>query len=641
MTILQTVDDHPLTDDGVDLFALMCQRRGWTDEYLREIESAEHDELLGLVEMVEALEDARAAGHKVTIAPDFDMDGISSGVLGYAGLSELGFDVELHVPDYRRGHDLTPEDIAEIAATWPDTKVLLTCDGGVNSHRGIAAARALGWKTLVTDHHEELEPGSSADVTVDPCRLDETYANTGICGAHVLYQVLEAYARVHRPEKLWEIRLLRLFAGLGTVSDVMPVLYENRQLVRDSLSIARLLYAPAPRTVPTPWGFDPDPEAIDVGQSTLMQLLRVDPHHPAFVRAFEGFAVLLKAFGQAGKVRDIDSIDEGFYGFYLAPAMNSPRRTGDPLAPCFGVFTAPDQDLMLEAAHQVIATNESRKELVEVHTQELEEGDQPLAPWVYFSEAYPGMYGLLANRLMERHGHPVVVLNRPAGPDDYVGGSGRAPSWFGIIDTLEHQDGMRAIGHQQACGVKVDRAELLDGLVEALREATQVALLAVVQDERRADLVLGPDRDCDAGLDDLEPLVGFVRRVEALRPFGHGFVEPVVEIAVEPLGLRVDRIGSDTDCGHERTDANLMTNARGYRVCRLCKKHLRLVTRSGLSCLWWNVAEEKEPEISALTRSASRTEVGTLRFIAKLQLNTFRGDTRVQAVIEEQIPASV
>ena len=174
-----------------------------------------------------------------------------------------------------------------------------------------------------------------------------------------------------------------------------------------------------------------------------------------------------------------------------------------------------------------------------------------------------------------------------------------------------------------------------------MREATQVALLAVVQDERRAVLVLGPDRDCDAGLDDLEPLVGFVRRVEALRPFGHGFVEPVVEIAVEPLGLRVDRIGSDTDCGHERTDANLMTNARGYRVCRLCKKHLRLVTRSGLSCLWWNVAEEKEPEISALTRSASRTEVGTLRFIAKLQLNTFRGETRVQAVIEEQIPASV
>lgn len=640
MTTLQTVDDYPLSQEDVDLFALMCQRRGWSDEYLREIESAEHDELLGLAEMVEALEDARAAGRKITIAPDFDMDGISSGVLGYAGLSELGFDVELHVPDYRRGHDLAPEDIAEIAAKWPDTSVLLTCDGGVNSHRGIAAARDLGWTTLVTDHHEELAPGSTADITVDPCRIDETYAHTGICGAHVLYQVIEAYARVHQPEKLWEVRLLRLFAGLGTVSDVMPVLYENRQLVRDSLSIARLLYAPAPRTIPTPWGFDPDLEAIDVEQATLMQLLRIDQHHPVFIRAFQGFAVLLKAFGQAGKVRDVDSLDEGFYGFYVAPAMNCPRRTGDPLEPCFDVFTAPDQNSMLEAAHKVIATNEKRKQLVEVHMQELAGDDQPLAPWVYFSEAYPGMYGLLANQMMERQGHPVVVLNRPSGPDDFVSGSGRAPSWFNIIDTLEPQNGMRAIGHQQACGVKVDRAELLDELVDTLQAATQVALLAVDPNERRADLVLGPDADCDAGLDDLEPLVGFVRRIETLRPFGQGFVEPVVEIAIEPLGLRVDRIGSDADCEHDRVDANMMMNARGYRVCRLCKKHLRLVTRSGLSCLWWNVAEEKEPELVQLTKSASRTEIGTLRFIAKLQLNTFRGETRVQAIIDQQITES-
>lgn len=641
MTTLQTVEEHllaPLAEDGVDLFALLCQRRGWTDEYLREIDSAEHDELLGLAEMVEALEEARVAGQKITIAPDFDMDGISSGVLGYAGLCELGFDVELHVPDYRRGHDLTPEDIAEIAARWPQTRVLLTCDGGVNSHRGIAAARALGWRTLVTDHHEELEPGSSADITVDPCRIDETYAHSGICGAHVLYQVIEAYARIYRPDKLWEVRLLRLFAGLGTVSDVMPLLYENRQLVRDSLSIARLLYAPAPRTLPMPWGFDPDPDAIDVEQATLMQLLRIDAHHPVFVRAFEGFAVLLKAFGQGGKIRGVDSIDEGFYGFYLAPAMNSPRRTGDPLAPCFEVFAGSDQEAMLEAAHRVLATNEKRKQLVTVHTQELEEGDQPLAPWVYFSEAYAGMYGLLANQMMDRAGHPVLVLNRPASPDDFVSGSGRAPSWFDIITALDSHEGMRAIGHQQACGVKVDRAELLGDLVEVLKDATQAAMLRIDQDEARADLVLGPDPDCDAGLDDLEPLVGFVRRLEALRPFGHGFLEPVVEIAVEPLGLRVDRIGSEAECDHEPTEANLMTNARGYRVCRLCKKHLRLITRSGLSCLWWNVAEEKEPQIAQLAQSASRTEAGTLRFSVKLQLNTFRGETRVQAVIEQQIP---
>ncbi len=637
MTITQTSEDNLLADE-TDLFDLLCQRRGWTDEYLAAIESAEHDELLSLQDMVEALEDARAAGRKVVIAPDFDMDGISSGVLGYAGLAELGFDVELHVPDYRRGHDLTPEDIAEVAQKWPDTKVLLTCDGGVNSHRGVAAARARGWTTLVTDHHEELDPGSTADVTVDPCRIDETYAHPGICGAHVLYQVLEAFAATHRPDKEWEIRLLRLFAGLGTVSDVMPLLFENRQLVRDSVSIARLLRMPAPRTVPNPWGgLDPDPDAIDVDQAVLLQLLRTGDHHPAFLRAFTGFALVLKAFAQAGKLRDVGDLDEGFYGFYLAPAMNHPRRIGGPLDDCFEVFTAADPDDALAAMHRVIQGNERRKELTEVHLEELVAGHQPLAPWVYFSDAYPGMYGLLASQMMQREGHPVVVMNRPSRPDEFVSGSGRAPGWFDIISSLDPHDGLSAIGHQQACGVKVERAEMLDDLVAVLRDATSAALLAVDTDERRGDLVLGPDDDCDAGLEDLQPLFDVVRRVESMKPFGHDFTEPVFEIALEPLGLRVDRIGSDADCDHERVEENLVLNARGFKVCRLCKRHLRLITRSGLSCLWWNAAEKHFDEVAEAVRRASRTQVGTLRFVAKLQLNAFRGDTRVQAVIDQRI----
>lgn len=127
--------------------------------------------------------------------------------------------------------------------------------------------------------------------------------------------------------------------------------------------------------------------------------------------------------------------------------------------------------------------------------------------------------------------------------------------------------------------------------------------------------MLGPDADCDAGLEDLQSLFELVRRTGGLKPFGHGFTTAVVEIAIEPLGLRVDRIGSES-------------------------QHLRLITRSGPSCLsflWWNVAEEKFDVIQSFVQRASRTELGTLRFTATLQPNTFRGDTRVQAVINEQI----
>lgn len=596
--------------EAPDLFEILSTRRGWTPDYLEHIEYVREETLLDMDHMVARLHEAYVSQSLVVIAPDFDMDGISSGVLGYAGLSELGFNVRLHVPDYRLGHDLVPEVVARIHTQWPDTKVMLTCDNGVNSHEGIAAAKALGWTTLVTDHHTELEPGSQADVTVNPCRLDETFSFSGICGAHVLLQVLLAYTKAHQPEKMWEVGLLRLFAGLGTVSDVMPLLHSNRQLVRDSLSIARLLHVHAPRTIPGRYGeLEPDPDAIVPGEATLLQVLNldVDSHHPVFVRAFLGFATLLKAFSQAGKLRD--DLLEDFYAFYVAPAMNHPRRIGSSLEPCFEVFTAEDPERMLTAAHKVIEGNELRKALVIENMAELTEGSQPFAPWVYFSSAYGGMFGLLASKLMEMHGHPVVVLGYPSTTDTLLGGSARAPEWFEVITTLADKPGLSAIGHQQACGVRVEHPDLLPSLVDALAQGTAEAAAAIVSDGPVGDLILGPDPDCDADLTDTAPLVDVVRRLEALRPFGHGFTYPDVQFALEPLGLRVDQIGSE-------------------------KQHLRIVPRTGISCLWWNQTDDRLLELQALIDQAI-AENRTVRVLGNLQLNMFRGETRAQLIVND------
>lgn len=606
-------------DPAQNLFDLLCQRRGWSPEYLKSIEKTEHAPLKDLDTMVTALHLVKQAGREITIAPDFDMDGIASGVLGYAGLKELGFDVNLHVPDYKRGHDLRPEDIDEIAENFPNTSVLLTCDGAVNSHEGIGAARAKGWLTLVTDHHQELEPGSTADVTVDPCRIDETYELRGICGAHVLYQVLYSYAQTHDPTKLWHISLLRLFAGLGTVSDVMPVLYENRQLVRDSLSIARLLYVPAPRTTEKQFGrqtvYEPTPDEIDVSKTTLLQLLAIDAHAPEFVSAFEGFALLLKAFAQAGKVRDIDSINEGFYGFYAAPAMNSPRRTGAPLEPCFTVFTAADEETKLAAMHTIIKNNDYRKEMREAYIEQLLEGEQPFAPWVYFSDAPSGMLGLLANEMMQLSGNPAVVMNPPTSDTAPVAGSARAPGWFEVITTLDNVERMFAIGHQQACGVKLESAEDLPLLVATLAKVS--AQIRTDQPELLkpdSDLVLGRTSECDADLTDTVPLMELIRRIEGLRPFGHDFTEPIFEIVLDPASAEIKVMGSE-------------------------QQHLRITTREGTAILWWNAADKHYDEIKDLfgtdEENPDAEPSKPLRLLAKLQLNEFREEVRLQAIVEQ------
>ncbi|MGY4541152.1 single-stranded-DNA-specific exonuclease [Arthrobacter sp. UYNi723] len=592
-------------DESPDLFSLLRERRGWTDEYLTAIDQPDHDTLLDMDRMLVELKRIHDSQELLVVVPDFDMDGITSGVLGYAGFSELGFNVTLHIPDYNRGHDVTTEDIAEVHSQYPNVKAIITCDGGVNSREGIALARSLGITTLVTDHHVELHPGSIADVTVDPARINETYANPGICGAHVLYQVLEAWALQYLPRKLDSIHMLKLFAGIGTVSDVMPLLFENRQLVRDSLSLARLLYVAPPQ--------DPE-EEIDINSTTLMTLLKAGGHHPVFLAAFEGFSIALKEFTRVGKLRSISDINEGFYGFYLAPAFNAARRIGGSMSDCFGVFIAPTSAEKTACMQRVVEGNNLRKELTVQHLEEIETTDQPLAPYVYFSDAPAGMLGLIASQLMHRTGTPTVVLHRASADSEPTGGSARSPFWFPIIETMTAA-GFTAIGHENACGVRVASNDELLRFHQVMAAAAQrimADLLASGQlaDATAPDLRFGSTEDCDANLSDIEEIATMTERIEMLVPFGHGFTRPEFELVLDLAQCRITTLGTEN-------------------------QHIRLTTRNGLKCLWWNSADLfldlKERADSPLP------EERNIRLRVEFSMNHFRGNVSVQAMVSRVV----
>jgi single-stranded-DNA-specific exonuclease len=593
-------------DPTPDLFSLLRERRGWTDEYLTAIENPDHDTLMDMDRMIAELKRIHDSQELLVVVPDFDMDGITSGVLGYAGFSELGFNVTVHIPDYTRGHDVSTADIAEVHSQYPGVKAIITCDGGVNSHEGIALARSLGITTLVTDHHVELPPGSNADITVDPARIGETYAHEGICGAHVLYQVLEAWAQAYMPSKLDAVHKLKLFAGIGTVSDVMPLLFENRQLVRDSLSLARLLYTAPPA--------DPE-EEIDIESSTLMTLLRAGGHNPVFVAAFEGFAIALKEFMRVGKLRSIADLNEGFYGFYLAPAFNAARRIGGSMSDCFGVFVSPTPEQKAACMQRVIAGNDLRKELTVQHLEEIETTDQPLAPYVYFSDAPAGMLGLIASQLMHRTGTPTVVLHRAQGDTQPTGGSARSPFWFPIIETMTAA-GFTAIGHENACGVRVaDGSELLR-FHQVMADAAQrimADLLASgkLADATAPDLRFGSTPTCDAGLSDIEAIATMTERVELLAPFGHGFTRPEFELVLDLAQCHIATLGSE-------------------------QQHIKLTTRNGLKCLWWNSAEERFLDLKERAESPFPSD-RDLRLRVAFSMNNFRGNVSVQAMVERVV----
>lgn len=626
------VDERPTFGEFEDhsLFSMLCRKRGWSDDYLMEINDPFHEELRDVDRMAAELHRIRMSGEQIVVLPDFDMDGITSGVIGWAGLNELGFDARLYIPDYRRGHDISVETVRELRAQFPDAKAVITCDGGINSNEGIQEARNLGLVTLVTDHHMELPPGSVADIAVNPVRLAETYAHTGICGAYVLHQVLTAYAIRYTPDKLGSISMLKLFAGIGTVSDVMPLFFENRKMVRDSVSVARLLYVSIP------------PEDLvteyDIENSSLMMLLRSKSHHPAFVSAFEGFALMMQAFKQhrkplldedgvhlldssgepmfaPGKLRSIGELNEEFYAFYLAPAFNAVRRMEGSMSDAFGVFIASSAAEKYEHAKAIIDGNELRKEMSAKYLEQLWDEEQPLAEFgVYFTDAPLGMLGLIAAQVMHESGRPTVVVQRPATTTEQVGGSARAPFWFPIISTMTPR-GFTAVGHEQACGVRVASLDELVRFAAEMRDEaaaihTQLLVSGELDATEGADLVLGPDADCDADLTDLEQLVDLVQGIESLAPFGHGFPRPEIELAVDLSRCSIQPLGSD-------------------------KQHLRIVHPIGMKVLWWNAADRLQ-DLKELAKSPRPGE-STARMRVKLSLNVYRGFESVQAVVDRVI----
>ena len=614
---------------GDPLISTLFARRGWTDEWIAEFNDPSYPPLRDMDEMVAALKQVRDSADLIVVMPDYDMDGITAGTLGWAGLSELGFNVELYVPDYRDGHDIRPEAVDKLVAAFPTVKTVITCDAGINSHAGIQRGKDLGLTMLVTDHHTQ-EPGAvvPADVAVNPCRTDDDYPNKHICGAFVFWQVLDAFARTHVRHKVRAIALLRLFAGIGTVSDVMPLAYENRQVVRDSIAIARMLYVPIP-AADTVTHYDPE-------QSLLMQVLRAEGHHEAYLRAFAGFAVVLKAFREHGKLeqdvdedkrpifddqgdpvmvrrrgplREVADISEEFYGYYLAPTFNAVRRIEASMHDAFGVFTADDLDTKYAHAVELIEGNFRRRDLVKDLHQQIQDsytdGLQPLAPWVWTTAAPSGMLGLLASELSKHYDHAVAVVSIVDDPSKPRSGSMRAPGWYDIIATLRHGNGHDAQGHEQACGIHLPNASELIRLAEDLERTTQeIRALKAANGElgpSQPDLVIGDHPEADADFYRHDDLVELGLTVEALGPFGHGFPPPQIDIVLDLSRCRLDT-----------TDSGI---------------HLKITTHSGVKAYWWNKADA----LLDLKYLAGQTV--TMR--AHLRVGEYMGHLFPQFVIQE------
>lgn len=548
--------------------------RGFDYDTIKMLNDPRHDDLKSLDELCADLHVVHDNGDKIVILPDFDMDGIMSGVVGFAGMSELGFNVSLFRPDPSEGYGFTPKTIGRLISQFPDVKAIITCDTGITCYAGVAAAMESGIKVFVTDHHVQ-EMNSSmplyANVIVDPNRLDETYKNKGICGAHVFWQVIQRYADTYATAFIAEqCKRLRVFAGIGTISDVMPLVYENRDLVRDACGICRLVYG---------------------GDSTFFidSMTGTVP----YVRAFRGLNAVLHVFAEAGKISSGDDITEEFFGYYLAPMFNSVKRMNGNMDLAFGVFFGNDP---VSDANALFALNEQRKAAVAAYFAEMMNSSQPFAPYIYLSDAQPGILGLLATKVETMTGEPVMVVTEDGG---HYHGSGRSPEWYPAIELIGGK-GFHIAGHQGAFGVGItDKRELKSLWAYLVQSVAEQKAKLPAQPEFAPDIVISSKPGATTGID-IPCFAEYLHELRSFAPFGRGFEAPLVVFDFMPSEAEWTTMGS-------------------------MNQHLKGTFEHGFELLMWNAADKLDDIRNA-------TEV---RCYGALGMNEFMGRRSINFVANE------
>lgn len=517
--------------------------RGYDADFLKSINDSHHDDLRDVHLMCSRLKDIHDNNLPITVYPDFDTDGISSGVLGFAGLAELGFAVSLYVPDASKGYGITAESMADLLQRFPDTKAVITCDTGIDAAEAAALCRSRGVVLLITDHHMQSRV-IDADIIVNPMRMDETYSHPEICGAHVLYQILQQYADSYCNYFIQDqIRRLRVFAGIGTVSDLMPVLYENRQLVRDAINICRFVYN------------NGGADAVDS-----------IPGCNAYRKAFWGLYQIFKVCEEYGTIKSAEDIDEGFFGFYLAPMLNSVKRLDGDMTRAFGAFLS---NTLYDNADYLYNMNIERKSSVERELQAIAGSAQPFAPFVYLSDAKAGIRGLLATKLMSNTGYPTFVV---AKEDGSYTGSGRLPEWCMIPD--EAAQFISLSGHERAFGCKFVSEKDLSEFFRILSAEIPNMMSSASVTEEQYDFVISPDWSADVGID-ISLYHEYLDEIETYRPFGKGLPAPNIKF--------VFRNNDVSD----------------WKQLKF-KRHLKISFANGLSILLWNqghLITEKDKDI--------------------------------------------
>ena len=440
---------------------------------------------------VERLLAAIRAGEKILIYGDYDVDGTSSVVLLTKAIELAGGAPQFHVPHrLKDGYGMRAEVVEAAAAQG--VKLIVSVDTGIRAAEVVARANELGIDVIVTDHHLPETDLPPAVAVLNPNRPDCEYPCKDLCGAGVAFKLAQALLNASalplgKAQRIAE-SLLKMVA-IATVADVVPLIGENRAMVKHGLDGLREVRNPGLRAL------------LDVSGFTN---------------------------GTAPSSRQV--------GFQIGPRLNAAGRM-DTARTVIELFLTSDMARARELAKQLHDQNAERQQ-VEAEIRDLcEQIEVPedAAALVYYApEWHRGVLGIVASRLVERLHRPVFVLGLND-EDGYAQGSGRSIAAFHLLDALESMPEVfiRFGGHSHAAGVTLDPAR-----VEEFRERFNAYALTKLSPED-----LRPSLPIDALLELPEITDAAVDGLFALAPFGHCNAAPLfaalgVEVAGPPSVMK-------------------------------------------------------------------------------------------------------
>jgi len=404
------------------------------------------------------LADAIAADQKLLIVGDFDADGATSTALAVSVLRQFGATrVDYLVPNrFDYGYGLTPEIVELAAGRQPD--LIITVDNGISSIEGVAAARAMGIATLITDHHLAGRELPQADVIVNPNQDGCEFASKNLAGVGVIFYIMLALRAQLRSRGWFEGREepnlghYTDLVALGTVADVVPLDRNNRILVAAGL------------------------QRIRAGQARpgISALLEVASRNPRSIVASDlGFAVGPR-INAAGRLDDMS--------IGIECLLSDSAATARPLAA---------QLHQLNQDRRLIEGDMQREALKALAELELAEETPALAMTLYRSGWHQGVIGILASRIKDRIHRPTIAF--ADGDPGQIKGSARSIPGIHIRDILDavavRHPGLisKFGGHAMAAGLTLARDTYEDFaqafVEEVARHADDVQLQAVIESD--------------------------------------------------------------------------------------------------------------------------------------------------------------